>query len=43
MPIHHLTNSWILETEHTAYAFVLDSGGRLVNLYWGERPASPPH
>ena len=41
MPIHHLTNSWILETGHTAYAFGLDSGGRLVNFYWGERLLSP--
>ena len=41
MPIYHLANYWILETEHTAYAFGLDSGGRLVNFYWGERLLSP--
>ena len=41
MPIYHLANYWILETEHTAYAFGLDSGGRLVNFYWGKRLLSP--
>lgn len=37
MPIHTSQNFWILETDHTAYALGLDSEGRLVNLYWGER------
>ena len=37
MPIHTSSVHWILETDHTAYAFGLDSDGRLVNLYWGER------
>lgn len=37
MPILSTTNLWILETNQTAYAFGLDSDGRLVNCYWGER------
>jgi alpha-galactosidase len=37
MPIHSKSNLWVLETNHTAYVFGLDSDGRLVNTYWGER------
>ncbi len=41
MPIHSIANRWILETDHTAYAFGLDPQGRLVNTYWGERLLHP--
>ena len=41
MPIHTSSNHWILETDHTAYAFGLDSDGRLVNVYWGEHLMRP--
>lgn len=41
MPIHATSNFWILETEHSAYAFGLDADGRLVNCYWGERLLHP--
>ena len=41
MPIHTSPNYWILETNHTAYAFGLDSEGRLVNFYWGLRLLQP--
>lgn len=41
MPIHTSSNYWIIETNHTAYALGLDSDGRLVNCYWGERLLSP--
>jgi alpha-galactosidase len=37
MPIYSFPDRWILETDHTAYAFGLDPEGRLVNIYWGER------
>src|SRR5512138_3401530 len=41
MPIHSTPDHWILETDHTGYAFGLDPDGRLVNFYWGERLTSP--
>jgi alpha-galactosidase len=41
MPIHTSPNYWILETDHTAHAFGLDSDGRLVNFYWGARLLRP--
>ena len=41
MPIHISSNYWILETDHTAYAFGLDPNGRLVNFYWGARLPQP--
>ena len=41
MPIHSMPNFWILETDQTAYAFGLDTDGRLVNCYWGERLLTP--
>ena len=41
MPIHTSPVRWILETDHTAYAFGLDPEGRLVNSYWGERLIQP--
>ena len=41
MPIHASPDRWILETAHTAYVLGLDSEGRLVNFYWGERLAGP--
>ncbi len=41
MPIHTSSDYWILETDHTAYAFGLDADGRLVNAYWGARLIGP--
>ncbi len=41
MPIHATPDYWILETDHSAYAFGLDAEGRLVNCYWGERLLKP--
>ncbi len=41
MPLHTSSNYWILETDHTGYAFGLDADGRLVNSYWGERLTRP--
>ena len=41
MPIHHLANSWILETEHTAYAFGLDADGTAGELLLGRAAAQP--
>ena len=41
MPIHSTANFWILETDHSAYAFGLDADGRLVNCHWGERLLAP--
>jgi alpha-galactosidase len=37
MPIHTSTNRWVLETQHTAYAFGLNSAGLLTHHYWGAR------
>jgi len=41
MPIQLTPKTWILETDHTAYTIGLDTDGRLVNCYWGERLLSP--
>jgi alpha-galactosidase len=35
MAIISTTNTWILETTHTAYAFGLNSQGLLIHSYWG--------
>src|SRR5574342_10969 len=37
MPIHASSNGWILETNHTAYAFGLNTAGLLTHRYWGAR------
>ncbi|MCX6068742.1 MAG: hypothetical protein NT121_23830 [Chloroflexi bacterium] len=37
MPIHTSPNRWVLETQHTAYAFGLNSAGLLTHHYWGAR------
>lgn len=49
MPIHTSQNHWVLETEHTGYAFGLNQAGLLAHSYWGERlpnaqdyPPAPP-
>src|SRR5262249_30187483 len=48
MPIQATDQSWILETEHTGYAFGLNAAGLLTHRYWGPRlpyaedyPAAP--
>lgn len=49
MPIHLSQNHWVLETDHTGYAFGLNRAGLLAHSYWGERlpnaqdyPPAPP-
>ena len=37
MPIQMSERSWVLETDHTAYAFGLSPSGALVHTYWGAR------
>ncbi len=37
MPIHVDGHAWVLETEQSAYAFGLNTRGRLVHRYWGKR------
>ena len=37
MPILSRENYWILETEHTAYAFGVNVRGLLAHAYWGAR------
>ena len=37
MPIHTSPHRWVLETQHTAYAFGLNSAGLLTHHYWGAR------
>jgi alpha-galactosidase len=41
MPIHSSPTGWIIETDHSAYAFGLTPGGLLAHLYWGNRLNSP--
>lgn len=41
MSIHTSSNSWILETNNTAYAFGLNEARLLVHRYWGVRLPSP--
>ena len=41
MPIHAHENSWILETQHTAYAFGLHTTGLLSHRYWGAKLPYP--
>lgn len=41
MPIHATDTGWILETDHTGYAFGLNAAGLLVHTYWGARLPSP--
>ena len=37
MPIHSSPTAWILETDHSAYAFGLTGDGLLAHRYWGLR------
>jgi len=37
MPILTRDNTWILETEHTAYVLGVNTAGAVVHAYWGER------
>ncbi len=37
MPILDRRNYWVLETDHTAYAFGINARGLLVHAYWGAR------
>ena len=37
MPIHASADSWILETQNTAYALGFNASGMLVHRYWGPR------
>lgn len=37
MPIQPNPDGWVLETEHTAYAFGLNAAGLLAHRYWGVR------
>jgi len=37
MPIQASSTQWILETDHTAYAFGLNQAGLLTHRYWGLR------
>ena len=41
MPIHATDSDWLLETEHTAYAFGLNQAGLLTHRYWGVRLPRP--
>lgn len=41
MPIHTSPNHWVLETDHTGYAFGLNQAGLLAHSYWGERLPNP--
>ncbi len=35
MPVLVRENYWVLETDHTAYAFGVTPHGHLVHTYWG--------
>ena len=37
MPVRSTPDTWILETDHTAYALGLNPRGMLIHLYWGTR------
>jgi alpha-galactosidase len=37
MPVRTSSTVWILETDHTGYAFGFDESGLLVHTYWGAR------
>lgn len=37
MPIHHLYNTWILETNQMGYAMGINTDGFLTHSYWGKR------
>ncbi len=37
MPIRTLAQSWVLETQSTAYALGVNDAGRLSHRYWGPR------
>lgn len=37
MPIHAVTDGWILETQQTAYGFGVNGSGLLSHRYWGPR------
>lgn len=41
MSIHACENSWILETQHTAYAFGVHPTGLLAHRYWGAKLPYP--
>ncbi len=41
MSIRALENTWILETEHTAYVVGVNTAGALVQAYWGQRLPDP--
>ena len=41
MPIHACENSWILETQHTAYVFGVHTTGLLAHRYWGAKLPYP--
>jgi alpha-galactosidase len=37
MPIHTITQGWVLETQATAYVLGVNDAGRLTHRYWGAR------
>ena len=41
MPITKNKSGWLIETEHTGYAFGLSKNGVIVHTYWGARLRTP--